>query len=267
MNKIGLIIPCYNVQKSINTILKTVKNYNIINIINKIVIIDNNSNYNNIKIIKNHKSKNKKLILIKNKFNFGYGGSIKVATNYLIKKGFSHAIIVHSDDQINISKVLKDFFDVFDNTKPEFILSSRFYQNNLKLTKNYKIQRRLANLIFSFFYRNLINYKYTDIGSGIIFFSLQRIKRLKFMELDNDMLFHVQLNILANELIKDSAEIELHWRDSKIKSNTNDYKIGIQLIYILLFYIFKKKIFLKSIFDSIPFKKKYIFSKKYLIEK
>jgi glycosyltransferase involved in cell wall biosynthesis len=267
MNKVGLIIPCYNVERSIKKIVKIIVNLNFLNRISKIVFIDNNSHDNTVKIIQKYKIRNKKIILIKNKFNFGYGGSIKVATNYLIDQSCSHAIIVHSDDQINISNVINDFFNRFDQTKSEFILSSRFYNNNLYLTKDYKTQRRFANLILTFFFKNLINYKFSDIGSGIIFFSLKLMKKLKFKELSNEMHFHIHLNILASELAVNPQETALAWHDSKIKSNTNDYKIGTQIIYILFFYFFKNKILKRNIFNSLPFKKKYNFFKKYLIER
>ena len=122
MNKIGLIIPCYNVEKSIKKILKIILNLSILNKVNKIVFIDNNSKDKTVKIIKEYKQANKKIFLIKNKFNFGYGGSIKVAINYLINQGYTHAIIIHSDDQIDISNILNFFFNKYDKTKSEFIL-------------------------------------------------------------------------------------------------------------------------------------------------
>ena len=135
--RLAIVIPCFNVElvikETINRILRC-KSYSIIK---NIIFLDNASNDNTSKIIKNFKHRNKKFIFIQNKNNLGYGGSIKVGLNFIERNNFSHFIIIHSDNQTNISSIIDNFVKLYLTKSCDFIIASRFFPTKKKLTKKY----------------------------------------------------------------------------------------------------------------------------------
>ena len=107
--KILIFIPAYKVQKKVIWVIKKIprnvfKKYNI-----KILIIEDYSNDNTLKIIRKFlkKKSNKKCIsLIINKKNYGYGGVQKIAFKYAIKKKFKYIVMLHGDGQYSPLKIL-----------------------------------------------------------------------------------------------------------------------------------------------------------------
>ena len=239
--RLAIVIPCFNVElvikETINRILRC-KSYSIIK---NIIFLDNASNDNTSKIIKNFKHRNKKFIFIQNKNNLGYGGSIKVGLNFIERNNFSHFIIIHSDNQTNISSIIDNFVKLYLTKSCDFIIASRFFPTKKKLTKKYNLSRNYVNLGFNFLFKNILNINQTDIGSGIIFLSKKILKKINYDYFDNEMLFHIHLNLVINDFDIVKKEIPLVWRDSKVKSNTNDYKIGLQILLLFFIFFIKKK--------------------------
>ena len=108
MKKILLFIPCFNCQKQIIRVLNSL-NDRIIDSFQEILIIDNRSNDNTRKVIKEFLEKHKKKYLFKlllNNENYSFGGSHKVAINYAKENKFSHILVLHGDDQANINDII-----------------------------------------------------------------------------------------------------------------------------------------------------------------
>ena len=106
-NKILLFIPMFNCEKQIirvlNQIDEKVREY-----VTEIIVVDNRSTDKSqekvINYIENNKDKNIKLFL--NTENYNLGGSHKVAFNYAVKNNFDYVIVLHGDDQGNLSDFL-----------------------------------------------------------------------------------------------------------------------------------------------------------------
>ena len=105
--KILLFIPMFNCEKQITRVLNQIDE-KVREYITEIIVVDNRSTDKSqekvINYIENNKDKNIKLFL--NNENYNLGGSHKVAFNYAIKNNFDYIIVLHGDDQGNLSDFL-----------------------------------------------------------------------------------------------------------------------------------------------------------------
>ena len=153
MKKILLFIPCFNCQKQIIRVLNSLDD-KIIDTFEQILIIDNRSNDNTQKVIRefleNHKKKNS-FKLIVNKENYSFGGSHKVAINYAKENKFSHILVLHGDDQANINDIMSNNLD--KNLDYDCFMGSRFIRGSRAETysnlKNLEILSLILLLVYS----------------------------------------------------------------------------------------------------------------------
>ena len=81
---------------------KKLKNYEI-----KILISEDNSGDDTLKIAKQIKEKNKSIVFLKdNKKRLNYGGNIKSCLDYALKNNFHYALMVHGDGQYHLKYIL-----------------------------------------------------------------------------------------------------------------------------------------------------------------
>tara|TARA_B100001250_G_scaffold411991_1_gene442033 strand:- start:1023 stop:1715 length:693 start_codon:yes stop_codon:yes gene_type:complete len=142
-----LIIPIYNEERTLSTLLN--KLYKISNHNIEIIIVDDGSNDNTKKIL----SKNDIYKYIRNKINKGKGASIK--------KGIESAknqniILIDGDLEIDIENIPR-LIDKFERSKKDVLTGIRWDKNsNFRLEIN-TIGNYLINSLFNLFYSSNFN--------------------------------------------------------------------------------------------------------------
>jgi glycosyltransferase involved in cell wall biosynthesis len=187
-----------------------------------------------------------KIVIIKNKENYGLGGSQKIAYQYFIDHQFSHFMIIHGDNQGNADEIARFFFEVFEKEPDvDLILASRFHPS--ANTSHYNAIRLLGNHFFNFMTYLLTGHKMSDAGTGIMFIRTEILKQIPFACLTNSFQFNPQLNILLYNL-KDlkTQEVPLNWRDSEAGSNIRSLDYCCTLLRILIKYRINKSILAKT---------------------
>ena len=243
MPKIGIFIPCYNVEKSITNVLNSFTP-EALAAIDQVVVTDNCSQDKTLAILKNIQSSpsliGRKLVIIKNNQNYGLGGTQKIAYRYFIENGFSHFMIVHGDGQGNGGDIAQSFLRTFTaNPQADVILASRFMKKSD--TAYYNRMRTLGNHVFNFLTFLLTGHKMTDSGAAILFYRTEILNNLPFEHLTNSFQFNPQLNILLyNQKNLKIIEVPLKWTDSKDESNIKALNYCLTLLKILLGYRFNK---------------------------
>jgi glycosyltransferase involved in cell wall biosynthesis len=238
MPKIAIFIPCYNVERSIKDVLDSFSP-EVLAKIDAIVTVDNQSKDGTLAILKSIQDNTKlgeKLIIIKNRDNYGLGGSQKIAYQYFLDNGFSHFMIVHGDNQGNGDEMAKFFFEVFERRPDvDLILASRFHPK--ANVSGYSPLRLLGNHFFNFMTFVLSGHRMSDAGTGLMFIRTAVLKGLPFKQLANSFQFNPQLNILLYNIrgLK-SEEVPLNWRDSEAGSNINSLQYCWTLLKILVRY-------------------------------
>jgi len=258
MRKIGIFIPCYNVQNSIQEVLHSFTD-EVLEAVNQIVTIDNCSSDDTLKTLERIQSEDTKLgerlLIIKNLENYGLGGSQKIAYRYFLDNNFTHFMIIHGDNQGNGNEIAKNFLDAFKkNPSADFIISSRFVKNSN--ISQYNLLRMVGNHFFNFLTWLLTGNKMSDSGAGILFYRTEVLNSLPFDNLTNAAQFNPQLNILIHNMLNlNFVEIPLNWSDSEEGSSLSTLNYCITLLKILVHYRIHKTFFRKTgweLFHSNP---------------
>ena len=126
-------IPVYNCEIQISRLLLKFSKLEkkIQNLFGPIVIIDNNSSDKTLKTCKKYIDKiNHHFIIIKNKENWGFGGTHKIAFKYFLTTNHSHMFFFHGDDQGELKDIVKFYEEIKKNNFLMCILGSRFMKNS-----------------------------------------------------------------------------------------------------------------------------------------
>lgn len=258
MTKIGIFIPCYNVQTAAREVLNSFSDA-ALDAVEQIVVVDNCSIDDTLKTletIQQGESKvGKKLMIIKNLKNYGLGGSQKIAYRYFLDNGFTHFMIIHGDNQGSGNEIAMNFLDAFEkNPDVDFIIASRFLAGS-NVTR-YNPLRTVGNHLFNFLTYLLTGYKMSDSGAGILFYRTEILNSFPFDNLTNGPQFNPQLNIIIHSMSNlKILEVPLHWVDSKEGSTISSLNYCITLLKILAHYRIKKTLFRKKgweLFHSDP---------------
>ena len=166
---IVILIPAYNEEKYIRTVIKGCLKYNL-----DIIIVDDGSTDNTLKAVKSIKApENLKIIPLKHTVNKGKGQSLKTGFSYIIKNNYSGVITIDADGQHNTGEI-KNFLKVIEKEKPDLIIGNR-----LGNTKNMPFVRLATNVFTSWIISNIAGRKISDVQSGFRYISTKALKNIK----------------------------------------------------------------------------------------
>ena len=176
--KLSIIVPCYNEKRTINIILKKIKDsldkYKIFNY--EIIIVDDHSNdgtTEELKKIENDKNIN----IFYHETNLGKGAAIQTAIKYL---SGDITLIQDADleyDPFDYNKLLLPFFE----TGAEVVYGSRFLGGG-KYVRIHFFWHYLANKILTFICNLFINLNLTDMETGYKVFKSSVLKDISLKE-------------------------------------------------------------------------------------
>ncbi len=129
MNKISIILPAYNSEKYLKSCIESISNQTFDNL--EIIIINDCSTDNSLKIMQKYAKKDKRIKIINNEQNLGYGKSINIGIK--IAKG-KYISIVESDDTIEKNMIEKLYRETLE--KDYDIIKSNF--NYIIKNKKYR---------------------------------------------------------------------------------------------------------------------------------
>lgn len=160
--KVSIIIPIYNEEKTIIEILESVNNQKIDSVEFEIIVIDDGSEDNSLKILHEHKEMYSKLI--ESKQNKGKGNAVreglKVATgDYVL---FQDADLEYDpNDYINILLPMKKF-------NADLVMGSRLIAP--PLVRVHYLWNKIGNQFITAIFNFLNNTTFTDIYTGYLLF-------------------------------------------------------------------------------------------------
>ena len=176
LQKISIIIPCFNeentIEKIVNKVLEETLNFSYLNF--EIIVIDDASTDATQKILE--KYENKKFKFLINKKNFGKG--------YSLKRGINEAngdIILFQDadleyDPSDYKKLLKPILD----GNADVVFGSRFIGSSEKRVLYF--WHRIGNLFLTILSNMCSNLNLTDMENGYKVFRSNIIKKISFQE-------------------------------------------------------------------------------------
>lgn len=159
---ITLVLPVYNEEKNIKKVIKSVKK-----IVNRIIIIDNNSSDYTFKIIQKINKLN-----LKHCFNLGKSNSLKTGCDLAIKLKTDVIAFMDSDGQ-HKSSDLKKLIKTIKLEKIDCVIG---YRDNFKMP----ILRGIGTQLIRILTNLLFNSEFKDIQSGMRIFKSKIYKSIKW---------------------------------------------------------------------------------------
>lgn len=230
-DKILLFLPAYNCEKQIVRVLDQLTPPAMA-FISKVIVVNNRSTDNTEEAVIDYMRSHPSLpvSLLRNNENYGLGGSHKVAFNYAIEHGYDYVIVLHGDDQGNIS----DFMDVLSKEyykKHDCILGARFMPGSKLI--GYSLFRTFGNVVYDFLFAFATGRRIYDLGSGLNMYSVEMLKN-KFYEKFPDNLMFNYCMILASEYYgHDIKFFPISWREDDQVSNVKMMNQAVKVLEMM----------------------------------
>lgn len=245
MDKILLFIPMYNCEKQITRVLGQLSE-EACNYLTEVIVVNNRSTDNGenavIDYLKNHELK-VKVNLLRNDDNYGLGGSHKVAFDYAMKNDFDYVIVLHGDDQGDISNILP-YLRNKEYEKYDCFLGARFMKES-KL-QGYSKFRTFGNKVYNMLFAIGCGNKVYDLGSGLNMYKVSVLKNKFYIKYKDNLMFNYCM-VLGSAFYKHKVKFfPIIWREDDQVSNVKMVNQAITVLKLLASYVLNKKKFVES---------------------
>lgn len=214
----AIVIVNYNDYKSVKSLIDNVKDYKIID---RIVVVDNNSNEDEKKQLK--KIRNKKVKMLYLEENKGYAYAINEGCRYLISEcGKCNIIISNPDIIINSEKDIKELLKTL--LKKNIAISAPVIFENNTLNRGWRLPKPIDDIMFNIpyfgkkYHKKHLLYKddyykedivKVDVVSGCFFLIRSTIlKEINFLD-ENTFLYYEE-NILSKKIKELNKDIVIN---------------------------------------------------------
>lgn len=166
--KISIIVPVFNEEKTLNTILDKMNQQKITDIIFEIIVVNDGSTDDSLKILKENSNQYQKLINLEK--NMGKGGAVREG---LLNSSGEYILFQDADMEYDPSEYSKLLKPIIDNNA-DIVMGSRLMTSSLNRYGGYS-KNRLGNNLITFLFNLLNHTKFTDIYSGYLIFKRENI--------------------------------------------------------------------------------------------
>lgn len=240
MEKILIFIPMYNCEKQIPRVLGRIaalgENQSLFS---EVLVVDNRSRDNSLKAAEEAMDAlSVPVTLIRNRENYSLGGSHKVAFRYAVDHGFDFVVVLHGDDQGDISDLIP-LLKRGSHRRVDSLLGSRFSEGS-KLV-NYSSFRIFGNHVFNLFASVCAGKRIYDLGSGLNIYKTDYLRDPFYMSFPNDLSFNVFLLLYGVYADSKFRFFPLTWREEDQVSNARLWKQTRRMLRLMFTYVFRKK--------------------------
>lgn len=243
--KILLFIPMYNCERQITRVLDqlddTVQDY-----ISEVIIVNNRSTDNGELAVANYLDKHEKKIpvnLLRNKDNYGLGGSHKVAINYALKNGFDYLIVLHGDDQGRIQDLMPYIING-DYQRYDSFLGARFKKG--ASLRGYSAFRTFGNRVYNLLFSMVVRRKIEDLGSGLNCYKVSSLRNRFYHRFPDNLTFNYCMilgSVYRGQKIK---FFPITWREDDQVSNVKMVSQAFKVLTLLFKYFVNRRAFLEQ---------------------
>lgn len=230
-DKILLFIPAYNCEKQIVRVLDQLSPV-MLAYISRVLVVNNRSTDGTQQAVIDYKIAHPYLpiTLLKNKENYGLGGSHKVAFKYAMENNYDYVIVLHGDDQGRLS----DFQPVLTERyyrKHDCILGARFMLGS-KL-EGYSAFRTFGNIIYDFLFAFVVRKKIYDLGSGLNMYSVKMLRSRFYEKFPDNLMFNYCMILASQYYGHDIRFYPISWREEDQVSNVKMMNQAVTVLNML----------------------------------
>ena len=154
--------------------------------------------------------------VVRNRENYSLGGSHKVAFDYAVEHGFTHVVVLHGDDQADIT----DFVAPLQaglHRRYDSLLGARFMRG--ARLQGYSTYRRLGNYGLNFLCSLLTRSWIADQGSGLNLYSTEYLRSRFYGGFDDALTFPNQMFLYGIASGSRYRFLPISWREEDQVSN------------------------------------------------
>ncbi len=243
-DKILLFIPMYNCEKQIARVLGQVNN-EVLKYINGVITVNNISTDSTESVVVNYANENKHLpiTVIRNNDNYGLGGSHKVAFSYAKEHGYDYVIVLHGDDQGDISDLLKILKSKYYR-KFDACLGARFHRQS-KLV-NYSFIRTFGNRVYNLLFSIGTGKWVLDLGSGLNMYKVSSLKNEYYKKYPDNLTFNYCMVMAIKHYKQNVVFFPISWREDDQISNVKLFSQAFKVLSMLFSFMLNNKKFMKG---------------------
>lgn len=242
MDRILLFIPMYNCEKQITRVLGQLTD-KACRYLSEVIIVNNRSTDNGETVVQEYLTQHSlpvKTSLLRNDDNYGLGGSHKVAFQYAMDHDFDYVILLHGDDQGDISNILP-YLKNKEYEKYDCFLGARFMKGS-KL-QGYSRFRTFGNIVYDILFSIGCGYKVYDLGSGLNMYKVSVLKDKFYLKYKDNLIFNYCM-VMGSAYYKHKVcFFPIKWREDDQVSNVKMLNQAITVLKLLGLFIINKKKF------------------------
>lgn len=243
--KILLFIPMYNCEKQIVRVLGQLTD-EVCSYLSEVIVVNNRSTDNGEEAVINYLKNNVipvKVSLLRNDDNYGLGGSHKVAFQYAVQNGFDYMIVLHGDDQGDISNLLpylkNELYQKYD-----CFLGARFMKGS-KL-QGYSKFRTFGNVVYDLLFSIGCGYKVYDLGSGLNMYRTEILKDKFYLKYKDNLIFNYCMVMGSAYYGHRVRFFPIIWREDDQVSNVKMVNQAITVLKLLGSFMLNRKEFVEA---------------------
>ena len=244
-DKILLFIPMYNCEKQITRVLGQLTD-EVCSYLSEVIIINNRSTDDGESMVQQYLSEHDlpiKASLLRNDDNYGLGWSHKVAFQYAIDNDYDYVILLHGDDQGDISNILP-YLQKRTYRKYDCFLGARFMRGS-KL-QGYSKFRTFGNFVYDILFSLGCGYKIYDLGSGLNMYRVDILKNKFYLTYKDNLIFNYCM-VMGSAYYKHKVRFfPIIWREDDQVSNVKMVSQAITVLKLLGSFVLDKKKFVTA---------------------
>lgn len=244
MPKIMVFIPAYNCAKQLPRVLDQFSEA-VLAHVQEIVVINNRSTDDTEQVAVDYGKEHSSLPLtvLRNRENYGLGGSHKVAFNYAMEHGYNHVIVLHGDDQGSIDNLLP-YLESGEYADYDCFLGARFMRGS-KL-QGYSTFRTFGNYVYNFLFTLGTGKWIADLGSGLNMYRVDALRDRHYLKYKDNLIFNYCM-IMGETYLKQRIHFfPILWREDDQVSNVKMVNQAITVLRLLGSYVLNKKKFVEA---------------------
>lgn len=244
-DRIMVFIPMYNCKKQIIRVLEQLRG-EIKKYISQVVIINNCSTDGGEDAVVSYLKEKPLSIpvkLLRNKENYGLGGSHKVAFQYAMDHGFDYLVVLHGDDQGHIENLLP-YLKNGEFKKYDCFLGARFKKGSQ--LDGYSRFRTFGNMVYNLLFSFVVHYMVYDLGSGLNMYHIPALKSKFYLKFKDNLEFNCYMLLAASYYHQKIAFFPIRWSESDQVSNVKMVNQALSTLHLLWEYFSAKRTFITA---------------------
>lgn len=244
-DRILLFIPMYNCEKQIVRVLHQLTP-EICRFFSEVIIVNNRSTDNGETAVQDYLEMEPIRVpvkLLRNRENYGLGGSHKVAFQYAIENAFDYVVVLHGDDQGEIAD-LASYLENRIYTQYDCCLGARFLKGS-KL-EGYSGFRTFGNRVYNILFSAVCGYRIYDLGSGLNLYSVKMLRDDFYKKYPDNLMFNYCMVMAVRQYQQKAMFFPITWKEEDQVSNVKLFDQAKRVMGMLWKYAVKRDKFLES---------------------